>query len=275
EALEVAERAGSETLRLGTTSLIALKHLCYGELAEAKPVLDEIVITARKLNFKPALLFGLTWRGCLHFFQTEYARAIELVSEGHKLAIELRDGFQLLTCLFFRGLSEGNLGRMSDSIATLTNAIDKARRNGDQFWYPRMPNCIGWVHRELQDFDGAFKYDQEGVEIARQHHVLEAEANSLINLGIDYAQAGEVEETTNAFHLVDDIFARDAWFRWRYNIRLQAATAHHWLRQGDTKKGREFSLNLLKEASAYGVHKYIAVAHRFLGQAAKHESDFP
>ena len=70
-----------------------------------------------------------------------------------------------------------------------------AQRNGDLFWYPRMPNCIGWIHRELQDFAGAFKYDQEGINSGRENHVLEAQANSLINLGIDYTRSEETEKT--------------------------------------------------------------------------------
>jgi serine/threonine protein kinase/tetratricopeptide (TPR) repeat protein len=268
EALQVAERAGSQTLRLDTMCLVAMKHLCYGELPQAKTVLDDIIATARELGYKPALMTGLTWRACLHFFQTEYEMAIKLVAESSKLAIELRDGFLLLTSLFFRGLSEGNLGSMSAGLSTLHAAIDKARNNGDRFWYPRMPNCIGWIHRELQDFEGALKYDQEGVEIAREHHVLEAEANSMINLGIDFSQAGDSNKTVAAFHTVHDIFARDAWFRWRYNIRLQAATAHHWLRQGDPSKARECTYGLLETAREHEVHKYIAVAYRFLSQAA-------
>jgi serine/threonine protein kinase/tetratricopeptide (TPR) repeat protein len=274
EALELAEQAGSETLRLSTMSLIGLKHLCYGELVEAKPILDDIIQTARKLNFKPALLTALTWRGCLHFFQTEYERALELEIEAHRLALELRDGFHLLTSLFFRGLSEGNLGRMSAALSTLNEAIEKARRNGDLFWYPRMPNCIGWIHRELQDFEGALSFDQQGVEIGRQHHVLEAEANSWINLGIDYAHAGDAEKTVSTFQEVHQIFERDAWFRWRYNIRLQAATADHWLRQGNPAKGSEFAQRLLETASEHEAHKYIAVAHKLLAQTAIDDGDF-
>jgi tetratricopeptide (TPR) repeat protein len=162
---------------------------------------------------------------------------------------------------------------MTAGLATLHAAIDKARNNGDRFWYPRMPNCIGWIRRELQDFEGALKYDREGVEIAREHHVLEAEANSLINLGIDFTQAGDSDKTVSAFHEVHDIFARDAWFRWRYNIRLQAATAHHWLKQGDPVKGRQFSLGLLETAREHKVRKYKAVAYRFLSQAALDEGD--
>ena len=265
EALEVAERAGSEKLRIETMLLIGLKHLCYGEMYLGKVVLDDVVKTATKLNHAPALVGGLAWRACLHFFQSEYELAVEVATAAHRLASEMRDGFLLVQSLFFIGLAQGNLGKMSAALASLNEAMEKARRNGDEFWYPRMPNCIGWIHRELQDFEGARKYDEMGVEVSRQHHVLEAEANSLINLGIDYTHEGDGEKTVSAFHEVKDIFARDAWFRWRYNIRLQAATAEHWLKQGDVKKAGEFAQQLLETATEHGVHKYIAVAHKLMG----------
>ncbi|HLR06144.1 MAG TPA: hypothetical protein VK117_10040, partial [Pyrinomonadaceae bacterium] len=268
EALAAAKLAGSAALRAQTAALMALKHLCYGELTVAKPILDDLVQTARAINHKPALAAGLIWRGCLYFFQTEYERAIEVEIEGRRLASELRDGFLLLTSMFFLGLSQGNLGRMSEALTTLNEAIEMARRNGDLFWYPRMPNCIGWIHRELQDFEGALKHDQEGLEIGHEHHVLEAEANSLINLGIDYTHSGKSEETISAFHRVRDIFERDAWFRWRYNIRLHAAMAEHSLEQSDTATAREIVGRVLDMANKYEVHKYIAVAHKLMAQIA-------
>jgi tetratricopeptide (TPR) repeat protein len=268
EALAAAERAGSETLRLDTMNLMALKHLCYGELRLARPILDDVIKSARAINQKPALLAALTWRGCLFFFQTDYERAIECENEARQLASRMRDGFHLLTAMFFLGLSKGNLGRMSEAITTLEEAIKMGDRNGDRFWFPRMPNCLGWLHRELQDFDGALKHDQEGLRVARQYHVLEAEANSLINLGIDHTCSGKPEETAAAFRETREIFKRDAWFRWRYNIRLEAASAWHWLRQGNLGKAGEFAEQLLDTAKEHEVHKYIAEAHRLKAQIA-------
>jgi serine/threonine protein kinase/tetratricopeptide (TPR) repeat protein len=268
EAIAAAKQADNEELRLQTMALIGLKHLCYGEVAEGKVVLDDLIEASRAINLKPTLAAGLVWRGCLHFFQTEYERTIEVETEGRQLASELRDGFLLLTSMFFLGLSRGNLGRMSEALATLDEAIKMAGRNGDSFWFPRMPNCIGWIHRELHDYAGALKYDQQGLDVSRQHSVLEAEANSLINLGIDYSHSGEIDETVSAFHKVRDIFERDAWFRWRYNIRLHAAMAEHALRRGDTRQAREIAQRLLDTASIVEVHKYIAVAHKLLAQIA-------
>ena len=56
----------------------------------------------------------------------------------------------------------------------------------------------------------AFEYDQRGVEVGRRRGALEAQANSLINLGIDHGQAGHGEKTASAFREVEQISRRDA-----------------------------------------------------------------
>jgi len=131
-----------------------------------------------------------------------------------------------------------------------------------------LPNCIGWIHRELQDFNRALQYDQEGLEVGREHHVLEAEANSLINLGIDYDHTGQGNETLSTFREAESIFERDAWFRWRYNIRLQAGTCEHWLTQRDLDQANEYAGKLLDIATHYQARKYIAVAHKLIAEIA-------
>ena len=145
--------------------------------------------------------------------------------------------------------------------------------DSDRFWYPRLPNCIGWIHRELQDFDQAVQYDQQGLEVGREHHVLEAEANSLINLGIDFDHTGKSEETLSRFHEAESIFERDAWFRWRYNIRLQAGACEHWLAQGDPDRAGEYARRLLEVATTYQARKYIAVAHKLMAETALARGD--
>jgi tetratricopeptide (TPR) repeat protein len=237
-------------------------------LSDAADLMEVNIRSARAGGHKPGLLGSLAWRGALHFFQSEYARAETLLTESYALASELRDGFSLLISLFFLGLLRGNLGRMSEALNTLNEAIAMARRNGDRFWFPRLPNCIGWIHRELGDFSGAFEHDRHGVEVAREHHVLEAEANSLINVGIDYTRAHASEKSVAAFEQVEDIFHRDAWFRWRYNIRHQAARAEHWLSQGDLAQAAEYASRLFDMAGEFKARKYVAVAHKLRAEIA-------
>ncbi len=273
EALSAAQRAGSEALRVQTTLLLALKYICYGELEQAREPLEDSLERATKLDLKPVLLGATEWQGTVCFFQSDYQRGEAFLLRAQALASELRDGFLLLHCLFFLGLVRGNLGRISESLATLEQAIALARRNGDRFWLPRLPNCIGWVHREIGDFEGALEYDQQGVQVAQENKVLEAEANSLINLGIDLTHLGQSERALPTFHAVESIFARDAWFRWRYNIRHEAARAEHWLRQGNLEKSREHARRLAETAAKHNARKYMVIAHQLLAEIAMADGD--
>jgi tetratricopeptide (TPR) repeat protein len=268
EALSAADRAGSEVLRVQTTLLLALKHVCYGELDQAREPIEDCLERATKLDLKPVILGATEWYGALCFFQSDYQRSEAFLLRAQVLASELRDGFMLLHGLFFLGLVRGNLGRISESLATLGEAIALARRNGDRFWLPRLPNCIGWVHREIGDFDGALEYDQQGVQIAQENNVLEAEANSLINMGIDFTHVGQSEKALPTFHAVESIFARDAWFRWRYSIRHEAARAAHWLKQGNIEKSLDHTRRLAETATTHGARKYIVIAHQLLAEIA-------
>ncbi len=273
EAIDAAERAGSSPRRSETMALMGLKRLCYGELAEAKPLLDETIKLARSIDHRPALAAALAWRGALHYWQTEYDEADRLLTEAHRHAEEIRDSFVVLFSLFIAGLTRGNLGRISAALDALQEAIHIARRNGDLFWYPRLPNCIGWLHRELHDLEGAVKYDQEGLEVGRQHSVLEAQANSLINLGCDYTQSGAADRVAPAFREVQEIFARDAWFRWRYSIRLQAGTAALSLKEGRLDDAVADAKRLQEIAEQYGASKYVAVAQNLMAAAARRRGD--
>lgn len=274
EALRLAERIGSDPLRISAMMLIGLKHECYGELAEAEQMMERALALARKAEYKPGLLSALSWRGSLHFFQSEYSQAELILTEGRDLASELRDGFNLLVCLFFLGLLRGNLGRMSEALETLNEALAMARRNGDHFWGPRFPNCVGWIYRELQNFEKAMEYDRQGVEIAQRDQVLEGEANSLINVGINCRHTHQGCNSEEAFRQVESIFERDAWFRWRYNTRLQAAQSEYWLAQGDAARAAEYASRLMEMATQHKIRKYIAVAHKLAAGIAVARGDF-
>ena len=275
QALAVAERSDSAAWQADVMNLVGLKQLCYGELQDAKGSLDRAIALARSAEHRSALGFALTWRAALHYWQSDYATADGMLVEAVQLNADLRDGFQLLASLFFQGLVRGNQGRISASLEVLNEAIAMAQRNGDTFWWPRLPNCFGWIYRELQDFDRAADYDQKGLDIGRKHAVLEAQANSLINLGVDHTHVGRHGHVLPVFREAEDIFARDAWFRWRYSIRLQAGFAEHWLKQGDADKAETFAHRLRDTATEYEAWKYVALADSLLARSAIARGDLP
>jgi tetratricopeptide (TPR) repeat protein len=268
------DRSDNQRLRLETMVITALQHQCYGELAEAKPLYDEVIRVARSIDHRPALLGALTWRSFVHFFQSEYNDAEALLIEASELAKELHDGFRLLNCLFCLGMVQGNLGRMSDALRTFNKAINMAQRNGDHAVRAKLPNCLGWIHRELQDFDQARIYDQSGVAIAREDRITEAEAHSLLNLGNNYTVDPDQETPLAAFREAEAVFGNDDWLRWRFNIRHLAGQAGYWLSRSDLERAKTNAECLLETATRHGVRKYIAVAYKLLGEVAFASGNF-
>src|SRR5262249_39661743 len=123
-----------------------------------------------------------------------------------------------------------------------------------------------WIHRELQDPERALAHDRNGAEIARSMGVGEAEVNSVINLVIDHFQAGDRQQTDSSAQTAESILARDAWFRWRFEMRLQAARAEQTLSKPDV-------LCLLEKATKYCARKYMIAARTMLAKIALAEGD--
>jgi DNA-binding winged helix-turn-helix (wHTH) protein/tetratricopeptide (TPR) repeat protein len=268
EALRVAEQSRNEALRIETLALMARRNVYLGHLVEAKPILDECIAAARAINHRTALLAGIAWRGLLHFFESEYDRAEEMLTEALQLSSELRNGFSMLMCLFFLALTRGNMGRISHAFSTFAEAIEMARRNGDRNQWPKIPNSIAWLYRELGDLDRALEHDRAGLEMSRNHGVLEAEINSVINLGLDHSQAGDPNCAIASFQDAEMLLRRDEWLRWRFDLRRQEALTRYCLEQGNVSEAQTRACALLETARHYQAHKYVALAHVLCAEIA-------
>src|SRR5262249_1525299 len=135
-------------------------------------------------------------------------------------------------------------------------------------WLPRLPNTLGWLHRELYDTETALRLDAESVRQGREFGSLEAEANAHVNLGHNYLILGEpvraFEHLKEAARLLD----QDVWFRWRYNLRLQAELASYWITRGDLHAAASHATASLQGAEATLSRKHLAWAHKLLGDIA-------
>ena len=258
KVLALAESAGSEEARLQALALMTQGHLALGELAEAEHKFQQVIERPSQVD-RRTLLGVLDVRARLRFFQSEYATAERLFRETMSMASELNDGFETLKSHYFLTLTLANLGRISEALEVLNRAMEMARRNGDSFWSARVPNCLGWIHRELQDHQGALAHDRDGAAMARTAGVGEAEVNSLINLVIDHFLAGDLERTNSAVQAAESILARDTLLRWRFEMRLRAA-------QADRNSSRPDALALLEKATHHHARKYMADAHRLLAR---------
>lgn len=273
-ALDAAARSASEARRIEASLQVALILQDSGNLAESKPLLDEIVAAARRLSHRSALMAGLVQRAALHYWHSEYALTEERVLEALPLASELGEGFWLLASFTFLGLARGNLGRMSDALDTFAEAIDRARRNGDRFWLPRLLSHVGWIHRELLDHERAITSDEEGLRVAREQKALWApEADALLNLLVDQAHFRREKDMRKVLAELEAVSAQETWFAWLYEIRLLLALTDHWFLRGDLEQSETHAQRLLETATRHEARTYVIDAHRALAEVALARGD--
>src|SRR5262249_7142726 len=136
------------------------------------------------------------------------------------------------------------------------------------YWLPRLPNTMGWLHRELQDLDTALRLDHEGVQMGRQLASSDAEANSHINLGHDYLMLGEPARAYEHLQEAERLYNQHVWFRWRFNLRLQAEMATYWIVRGDLKAAAGHATTSLRLAEETLSRKHMAWARKLQGDIA-------
>jgi tetratricopeptide (TPR) repeat protein len=274
QARALAERMGNQALLAEANTTLATYHVALGDFAEAEAAYARAIPVARSLKHRPALVFGLTFRGVMLFWQSEYATAEPIQVEACHLAAEVRDGAILPLALYFLGLTLANRGRISEAMASMQEGLDMAGRNNNTLALSRIPNGIGWVARETGDLRTAIAFNEGNVEVARRTRAAEAEANALLNLVYDYLLAGEPGKCEHVLECILPLQERERWNRHRfYGIRHNAAQAEYWLARRKLDRAGEYARTLLANAEQNGAPKYIAIARRLLGEIAAVNGD--
>ena len=226
-------RAEGETGTAEAHARIGQVLVVEGRLDEAAPMLDGVIASARRRGPRVALEIALSYRGFVHYWQTEYEAAEATGVETLSIATELGDGFYALAARMILGLARANLGRISEAIDDFADAIAVARRNDDRYWLPRLVSHLGWVHRELGALERAREYDTEAVRLARERPVPGAEVEVLLNLCVDDVRRGDAEQASALLAELQARAAESSWLRWLSELRLAAASAEHWAARGD------------------------------------------
>jgi len=210
-------------------------------------------------------MVGFMLGGGRHAWRMENEEAHEMLKITIDRAYELGAGFVLDGGLFFQAIVFGNQGQMSKAFNSLNEATRFAELNQDVYWLSRLPNTFGWLYRELGDQQTA--YDQNSkIGLALESGMAEGAANAHINLGMDHLGFGELERAYEHLDKAQKIFGEDLWFRWRYNIRLQAVRAQYWIMKGDLMKARKCAEASEELARSHQSIKHSAWALKILGE---------
>jgi tetratricopeptide (TPR) repeat protein len=273
-ALDLACQSRSETSVASAEMVLAMERMCVGNLEAAEELSLRAVPVLQARARSPVALHvieGVGYGAALHGWRLEYEQALPLCEWSLEKARERGAGFHIVCLLFIRGLGMGNFGRISEALDNLREGMRLSEVNHERYWLPRLPNTLGWLHADMFDFEEALRLNKEGATISRQMNFPEGEANSHVNLASNFLVLGEPARAREHLLAAKHVLQAEAWFRWVYNIRLQAQFAQYWIAKGNLQRATSHAAASLELARRTKRRKHIAWAQKLLGDVATME----
>ncbi len=270
EAIDLARSVNSIVGVASAELVLASQLITIGELEKAEPLYKHAISVLKdEKDISNLSLVAMSLAGALHCFREDNEESIDSLNLSLKIARKKGSGFVLRSVYFFKGMALGNQGRLGEAIDVISEALRLADLNQDYYWLPRLPNTLGWLFQEIEDPEEAMQQNLKTVELASELNMGEARANAHVNLAVNHLNLGEPARAHEHLIEAQRIFGEDIWFRWRYNIRLQAVFARYFLGEGDLESAR-----LHAEASLRAARKHQSSKHQAWGLKNLADVDF-
>jgi tetratricopeptide (TPR) repeat protein len=277
EAIDLAGPAGAEAVLARAHFTIGFVRGVTGVIDEAKSALERALGASRASGDVVHHSLALTTAGLIRSWEGEYAVADQLQVQGLAIAREQNLLVPLLFSAFLRGLTLTGKGDYVTAVGTFHAGLELAEKVGDEVIQHRLLNCLGWLHYELGDLDGATELNRRSAEGGRRRNDPGTLPNAELNLGDISLTRGDMRQAREMFERVDR-FARDpntsAWMKFRYSIRLNASLGELALAEGDLDAARGHAQRCLDLAMRTNARKNLVRGWRLAGEAATAARDW-
>ena len=270
EAIAVAApNSGDAAARSHFT--IGFVRAVSGGLDEARGAIDRALVTSQATGEWAARSLSLSVAGLLKNWEGEYEAAARVQGEGLVLARERHLLVPLLFNFFLYGMTLTGKGDYDTALGLFREGMSFAEKVGDEAIHHRLLNCLGWLHAELGDLEGAIDLNRRSAEIGRRRNDPGTFPNAQINLGEIYLAQGELAEATecleSAYRFWDNPRTSE-WMRWRYSMRLFAGLGELWLAHGDPERATDFADRCLDVAARTNSRRNLVKGWHLRGQIA-------
>ena len=270
DAIKVAGPGGGETVARAQFT-IGFVRAVSGGLDEARGAIDQALVTSLSSREWTARSLSLSVAGLLKSWEGEYDAASRLQAEGLILAREHHLLIPLLFNFFLHGMTLTGKGDYEAALALFREGLTFAEKVGDEAIHHRLLNCLGWLHAELGDLEGAIDLNRQSAEVGRRRNDPGTFPNAEVNLGEVYLAKGDLTEAKDHLEIAYrywDNPRTSQWMRWRYSMRLFASLGELWLARGDPARATEFADRCLELATRTNSRKNLAKGWRLRGQIA-------
>src|SRR5262247_4943399 len=271
KAIDVAEPVGADAVLARAQFTIGFVRGVTGGLDEAKRAVEYALTASRSGGDMVHHSLSLSMAGLIKTWEADFAAADQLQVEGLSIAREHNLLMPLLFSAFMRGLTLTGKGDYTTALSTFHEGLELSEKVGDEVIHLRLLNCLGWLHFELGDLDGAAELNGRSAEGGRRRNDPGTLPNAELNLGDVFLARGDLALAGEMFDRVDR-FARDpttsAWMRFRYSIRLASSQGELALARGDLDAAVSHARRCLDLATRTNARKNLVKAWRLAGEAA-------
>ncbi|MDX1521283.1 MAG: AAA family ATPase [Anaerolineae bacterium] len=265
QALELAQRINATDLYTKTLKLRDILDSTKGNVRQ-DALADDSHLTTAVDDLPPEEHWG---RAMLAHLRSDFESAIHHAHACIKLGQSFANTFLTLGGYFVLGMSQASSGDYQLALESLTYALDLSATTEDRFWRARLLNTIGWVHRELFNWERAIQFDEASLALARigEPRLTEAEGNALANLATDYLLLGQYDRVR--YYLTEGLTPteKEPFMRWRYHTRMMVIKGRLALVDGDISGALAAADEALAMARDTQARKNIARACRLRGEA--------
>jgi tetratricopeptide (TPR) repeat protein len=271
-AIDAAEPGAGETVARAQFTL-GFARAVSGGLDEARSAIDQALVTSLGSQEWTARSLSLSTAGLLKNWEGEYDAALRLQAEGLALAREHHLLVPLLFNFFLHGMTLTGKGDYEGALALFREGLGFAEKVGDEAIHHRLLNCVGWLHAELGDLEGAIEFNRQSADVGKRRNDPGTFPNAEVNLGEIYLAKGDLGEAQDhlegAYRYWDNPRTSE-WMRWRYSMRLFANLGELWLARGDIARATEFGDRCLEVATRTSSRKNLVKGWRLKGEIALH-----
>src|SRR5262249_10825972 len=162
--IEVAESAGAEAALASAQFTIGFVRGVTGGIDEAKHALERTLAASQSAGDVVHHSLALTVAGLMKDWEGEFTETAQLQADGLAIAREHNLLQPLLFSAFLRGLTLTGKGDYAAALATYHEGLELAEKVGDEVIHHRLLNCLGWLHLELGDLEGATLLNTKSAE---------------------------------------------------------------------------------------------------------------
>jgi class 3 adenylate cyclase/tetratricopeptide (TPR) repeat protein len=277
EAIEIAEAVGAAAPLSGGLFVRGYVQAVSGRLDVAETDLLRAFEVARTSGDRGRQALALYLLGLRTSWRGQYREAMELNSDGARIAREDRLAFPLIRSLWVNGVASSETGNYDAALAAFNEALALAEKIGDDAFIPRILNTLGWLRIDCGDFALGVELSERAYEMtnrsSRAGHGTGAERRAFIRLNEadalmaqgDFAGAAETVEET--LHIIQHP-PPSRWMTWRYTTHCYASLGQLALLRGDPERARSLADQSLEVATPTSSRKYESWAWRVKGESA-------